>query len=117
MKKLVIPNPPLMPRPARADVRERWIGRYVRFAPKLFADPDSHDPDRTEILQRQSHYRHLGVGEVLDVGRAGLFLIRWQDGTIQEQAKPSLDFYKDEATAISYGPRLHPMEYGGGDLR
>jgi hypothetical protein len=117
MEDFEIPDPPLVAHPARADVRRRWIGRYVRFCQKMFLDPEPGQPFREEVLQRQQDCRMKGVGKVLDVGQAGLFLVRWENGVEYQECKRVLDFYKDEATAASYGPRLFPLEYGGGDLR
>ena len=119
MKEPVIPDPPLMERPARADVRRRWIGRYVRFSKVVICDPPPHeyDPDPETAARSLHERRAAGIGEVLDVGKAGWFLIRWEDGTVNRQWKRTLDFYKDEVTAAAFGPRLLPLEYGGGDLR
>lgn len=113
----MVPDPPLVQRAARKDVRLRWIGRYVRFSRKLLIAPSPEDPNIHELQLRQQGYNSLGYGRILDVGKSGRFLIRWENGSESQECKRALDFYKDEATAATYGPRLLPLEYGGGDLR
>lgn len=117
MNEPLIPDPPLAGIPARRDVRWRWIGRFVRVARRHFSEPHPQHPERENILAQQAEQRTMGVGEVLDVGKSGWFYIRWSDGKEFEFHKSDLEIWISREFAESYGPRLFPRDYGGGDLR
>jgi hypothetical protein len=80
-------------------------------------EPDPRDPDCERILKNQAEYRQRGVGEVLDVADPSWFLIRWSNGKENQEWKKDLDIYQDEATALAFGPRLFPRDFGGSDVR
>ena len=78
-------------------------------------EPDDCNPRAEVYRENQIGYRERGVGEVLDVGRSGWFMVRWSNGLVEEQAKKDLDVYRDHATALAMGPRLSPRDFGAGD--
>jgi len=73
-------------------------------------EPHPRNPDAARIRRDQEGYRACGVGEVLDVGFRGWFLVRWENGLQEQQNKKDLDVYPDRMTAVSYGLRLHPKD-------
>jgi hypothetical protein len=87
MNQSDLPNPPLVGNPARRDVRRRWIGKRVRYQARHLRPPHPFHPDRDRVLKDQELWRRRGVGTILDVGRAGWFLIRWQNGDEQQDNK------------------------------
>ena len=117
MKNSVIPDPPLVQSPAARRVRFEWIGRFVRISRRHMKAPHPRDPDAERHLANQAEYRERDVGEVLDVGVSGWFLIRWSNGTENQEWKKDLEIYQDEATALAFGPRLFPRDFGGGAIR
>jgi hypothetical protein len=82
-----LPDPPLVRSPARADVRRRWIGRRVRYQLRHMRPAHINHPDRERILKDQELRRQRGIGVILDVGRSGWFLIRWQNGEEKQDNK------------------------------
>ncbi len=117
MKNPVIPDPPLVQFPAPRRIRFEWIGRFVRIAQRHMQEPHPLDPGCERILTQQAESRVRGVGEVLDVADPSYFLVRWSNGEEDQEAKKDLDIYRDEATALVFGPRLFPRDFGGGDVR
>lgn len=115
--KTILPDPALVHLPASAEIRRKWIGRFVRIGARHMNEPDDCDPRAEVYRENQIGYRERGVGEVLDVGTVSRFMIRWSNGLVEEHAKKDLDVYAEHATALSFGPRLFPRDFGGGDVR
>ncbi len=101
MKTPLIPAPQIAQRLARHDVRQRWIGSFVRIGRRHMISPHPRHPGLHRIVSNQKEYAARGIGKVLDVGRKGWFYVRWEDGTTEEQHKKDLDFYDDHPTADS----------------
>ena len=110
MTPSILPDPPRAHLPASDAVRRRWIGRFVRMGRRHMQEPHPRHPEAARIRRDQAGYRACGVGEILDVGLRGWFLVRWENDLQEEQNKVDLDVYPDRATAVSYGLRLHPKD-------
>lgn len=82
-----LPNPPLMKPPARSDVRERWIGRKVRYHKGHL----TFTPRNKEDEAKRERWISLGVGEVLDVGRSMWLLVRWSNGEKEHVHKTDIE--------------------------
>jgi hypothetical protein len=74
--KTLLPSPPLIHLPASAEIRRKWIGRYVRIGARHMNEPDVRNPRAEVYRENQIGYRERGVGEVLDIGTASRFMIR-----------------------------------------
>ena len=82
-----LPTPSRMRRPARSDVRERWIGRKIRYHKKH----RTFIPRTKEEEAKQAIWRARGIGEVLDVGAAMWFLVRWSNGEEEQVHKMDIE--------------------------
>ena len=108
MKPADLPSPPLVHLPAGDATRRRWIGCFAKIGVRHLKDPHPKHPERERILRNQAEYRRKGIGEILDVGRSGWFIFRWEDGTEESQNKVDLDVFATRQDAFSSTKRLFP---------
>jgi hypothetical protein len=89
-KKMKLPDPPLVSSPARNDVRRRWIGRKVRISKRHLNFKSRKPEDDT----KKEEWKALGVGTVLDVGRAMWLFVHWSSGVKEQVHKMDIDVVK-----------------------
>jgi len=73
--------------PARSDVRERWIGRKVRYHKKH----RTFLPRTKEQEAKQAIWRARGISEVLYVGAAMWLLVRSSNGEEEQVHKVDIE--------------------------